>query len=219
MQGIREIFLSNHVLATLAKHYGFQNRILISPKESMQGLLDNETVLADAFEAYVGALDVEAKRARQPARLMDWYTRLFSLRVFPTLRDVGVAKEEHLIQKWVGRKAKKAKKKEQREPQPVVTEMQAQQKKRDAQTMMATPTTKEEKGDSMLPRPESSKRHCGPGLAPVSHLCSCCILLTDPSHPQRKKGTSNLPEEVIAADGNPAHASSSTNKPRPTVLK
>lgn len=108
MQCIRRLFLSNEVFASLAKHYGFQDRILISPYESMQGLRDNQSVLADSWEAFIGALDVEAWQSGRHAELLDWLCLVFCERVFPTIREVGVAKEEFLVQRREATRRKKA---------------------------------------------------------------------------------------------------------------
>lgn len=153
-QSIRRVFLTNQVFATLAKHYGFQDRILISPLESMQGLLDNTSVLADSWEAYIGALDIEAWRSGRQAGLLEWLCQVFSERVFPTIREVGIAKEANMIRKRASAKQKRE------------MEREKQAAKRSAGRV-----------DGNLPRPDSKRQRLdnasGSVLSPVSLFVSC----------------------------------------------
>lgn len=159
LSSIRQQFLTNRLFATISRHYGFHHRVLISPHENMQALRNNESVLADSFEAYVGALATEAARTRQQPRLSDWFSCFFSERVFPTLREVGLAREENLRKRRIATTEKKALGREKQ----LNCAAEKQLGKRDADAMSG-------KDDLGLPKPDSSKRQCGEGSKEVSSL-------------------------------------------------
>lgn len=113
VQAIRKLFLSEDVFAELARLYGFPDKIIITPKTSLQHLRYNPTVLGDAFEAMVGAIDEEAAREGRQ-HILQWVAKLFSTDVFPTLVEVGVERNKYLKGRRAAAKEKIAKEEQRR---------------------------------------------------------------------------------------------------------
>lgn len=109
LQAVRKLFLSNAVFTELAILEGFPERILITPQPSLAWLRFNPTVLADAFEAHIGAVEHEYGREGRLHELEEWIGRLFSPAVFPTLVEVGESRNNYLKRKREATKEKRAK--------------------------------------------------------------------------------------------------------------
>jgi len=87
---MRQPLIQNDTLSHLALHLGFYQRLKLSSELSAKAEMPSQGMASDAFEAYVGALWTE--HADRSKAVRDWLETLWSPKVFPTLKDVGIAR-------------------------------------------------------------------------------------------------------------------------------
>lgn len=91
-QHLRELLTNNITLSHLARHYNLADRFLLSKLALKSGLHESQSVHADVFEAYIGALEREIGGQR----LESWLRQVFRPEVFPELGEKVAAREEKL---------------------------------------------------------------------------------------------------------------------------
>jgi dsRNA-specific ribonuclease len=87
---MRQPLIQNDTLSHLAVHLGLYQRLKLSSVLSATADMPSQTIAANAFEAYVGALWTE--HADRSKVVREWLDALWSPKVFPTLQDVWTAR-------------------------------------------------------------------------------------------------------------------------------
>ena len=85
------LHLGLHLDLHLGLHLGLHHRLRLSSELSANAEMPSQGMASDAFEAYVGALWTE--HADRSKAVRDWLETLWSPKVFPTLKDVGICEE------------------------------------------------------------------------------------------------------------------------------
>ena len=96
------MMVSNNTLSHISRKVGIFGAVKIHRPGSATE--EDQTVAADAFEAYVGALYKEGKKKGDFSTLTNWFASIFNVGVFPELKRIGDDRSAAL---W-GRAAKKA---------------------------------------------------------------------------------------------------------------
>ena len=87
---MRQPLVQNLTLSHVAVHLGLHQKLKLSQKLSATADMPSQSIAADAFEAYVGAL--WTKDAHQPEVVREWLDALWSPKVFPSLKEIGDAR-------------------------------------------------------------------------------------------------------------------------------
>ena len=87
---MRQPLVQNLTLSHVAVHLGLHQKLKLSQKLSATADMPSQSIAADAFEAYVGAL--WTKDAHQPEVVREWLDALWSPEVFPSLKEIGDAR-------------------------------------------------------------------------------------------------------------------------------
>lgn len=77
----------NKTIAYISWYYGFSNRFLATrhPGDKGAGVFEQQDIMADLFEAHIGALSLEGEETGSDV-LRRWMRSLWTEAVFPTLR-------------------------------------------------------------------------------------------------------------------------------------
>ena len=83
---------SNNSLSYISRYYGFDKLVLLGPSEERKSRRENQNVLADVFEAYIGALFGDARRRGVVHEAEEWIAKLLSFEVFTDMLTLGEAR-------------------------------------------------------------------------------------------------------------------------------
>ena len=114
-QTLRNKLVSNTVWSAIALAYRLDEDLLLGGSAERDGARTNQKIIADTFEAYVGALwsIVQRSNFRSPfyKPFMDFIHGLFSFAVFPWVDRWIIDEQERVLQNRLSKNVKALKRK------------------------------------------------------------------------------------------------------------
>jgi dsRNA-specific ribonuclease len=106
LQHLKHMMVSNNTLSHISRKIG----IFAAVKMATPGATsEDQTIAADSFEAYVGAVFQECRGKGDFSTLENWFASIFNVNVFPEMVRIGEARNAGL---W-GKTAKRARDKKE----------------------------------------------------------------------------------------------------------